>query len=55
MADTLEGSRSGFFADRRKAQGRRRQEDGALNAAIAPIFVASRQTYGSPRLTAALH
>src|SRR5207253_1252084 len=55
MTDALEVSRSGFFAHRHKAQGQRRQEDDALNAAIAPIFVASRQTYGSPRLTAALH
>jgi transposase InsO family protein len=54
MTEALEVSRSGFFAHRRKAQGQRRQEDDELSAAMEPIFVASRQTYGSPRLTAAL-
>ena len=54
LAETLEVSVSGFFAHRRKAQGQRRQEDKELGRATVPIFAASRQTYGCPRLTAAL-
>ena len=54
MAEALEVSKSGFFAHRRKADGQRRQQDGELTRVIAPIFAASRQTYGSPRITAAL-
>ena len=54
LAEALEVSRSGFFAHRQKAAGQRRQEDGELSAAIGPIFGASRQTYGCPRVTAAL-
>jgi transposase InsO family protein len=54
LAEALEVSPSGFFAHQRKAQGQRRQEDGALSAVIVPIFAASRQTYGCPRVTAAL-
>ena len=54
LAEALEVSASGFFAHQRKAQGQRRQEDGELARAITPIFAASRQTYGCPRVTAAL-
>ena len=54
LAETLEVSMSGFFAHRRKATGTRRQEDEELGRVIAPIFAASRQTYGCPRMTAAL-
>ena len=54
LAEALEVSPSGFHAHRRKAQGQRRQQDGELSAAITPIFAASRQTYGCPRVTAAL-
>ena len=54
LAEALEVSASGFHAHRRKAQGLRRQEDDGLKRAIAPIFAASRQTYGCPRVTAAL-
>ena len=54
LAAALEVSRSGFLAHRQKAAGQRRQEDGELNVAIGPIFEASRQTYGRPRVTAAL-
>lgn len=55
LAEALEVSKSGFFAHRRKSAGARRQQDRELVAAIEPIFLESRQTYGSPRLTAALH
>ena len=54
MAEALEVSKSGFFAHRRKAERPRRREDRALAEKIRPIFAASRQTYGSPRVTAAL-
>ena len=54
LAEALEVSPSGFHAHRQKARGQRRQEDGELAAAIAPIFTASRRTYGCPRVTAAL-
>ena len=54
LAEALDVSRSGYFAHRRKGAGMRRQEDQALAREIAPIFVASRQTYGCPRVTAAL-
>lgn len=54
LAEAVEVSPSGFHAHRRKAQGQRRQEDDELARAIVPIFVASRQTYGCPRVTAAL-
>jgi putative transposase len=54
LADTLEVSRSGFYADQGKDQGRRRQEDQQLLKKIEKQFVQSRRTYGSPRLWAAL-
>jgi putative transposase len=53
MAEALEVSRSGFFAHRHK-EAPRRQQDGELARAIKPIFAASRQTYGCPRVAAAL-
>lgn len=54
LAEALDVSRSGFFAHRRKDAGVRRRQDQALAREIAPIFVASRRTYGCPRVTAAL-
>jgi putative transposase len=51
---TLEVSKSGLYAHRRKAQAPRRQKDQQLLKMIRPIFKQSRQTYGSPRLCAAL-
>ena len=54
LAQALEVSASGFHAHRQKDQGARRREDQALGRAIRPVFVASRQTYGCPRVTAAL-
>ena len=54
LAEALEVSASGFHAHQRQAQGQRRQEDDELARAITLIFAASRQTYGSPRITAAL-
>lgn len=54
LAEALDVSMSGYHAHRRKDQGQRRQEDQALGRAIAPVFAASRQTYGCPRVTVAL-
>ena len=53
LAEALEVSPSGFHAHQRKAQGQRQQQDNELSRAIGPIFAASRQTYGCPRVTAA--
>ena len=54
LAQALEVSASGFHAHQRKNQGQRRREDQALSRAIRPVFAASRQTDGCPRITAAL-
>ena len=54
MADALEVSRSGFYAHQGKEQRPRRREDKELLAQIEPLFVASRRTYGSPRIMHAL-
>ena len=54
MAQAMEVSESGFHAHRLKDQGQRRQRDQQLARAIKPVFAASRQTYGCPRVTAAL-
>jgi putative transposase len=54
MADALAISKSGFFAHRRKETRPRAQQDRELCKAIESIFVASRSTYGSPRIMHAL-
>ena len=54
MAEALEVSKSGFFAHRHKPQRARRRQDRVLVERIQPLFAASRQTYGSPRVTMAL-
>ncbi|HEV2456413.1 MAG TPA: IS3 family transposase [Verrucomicrobiae bacterium] len=54
LAQTLEISCSGFYAHQHKSQGVRAQEDQFLVQQIKPFFEQSRQTYGSPRITAAL-
>jgi len=54
MADALAVSKSGFFAHQRKEGRARAQQDKQLANAIEPIFVASRRTYGSPRIMHAL-
>ena len=50
----LEVSRSGYHDHRRKPRGKRRQQDRLLACALGEEFTLSRQTYGSPRLVAAL-
>lgn len=54
MADALAVSKSGFFAHQRKEERPRRQQDKQLLAEIEPLFLASRKTYGSPRIMHAL-
>ena len=54
MADALAVSKSGFFAHQRKEERPRRQQDQQLFREIEPIFLASRKTYGSPRMMHAL-
>ena len=55
LAQALEISPTGFAAHQGKAQCPRRQQDRKLIALLEPLFKESRQTYGSPRLCAALH
>lgn len=43
-------SRAGFYAHRHKPQRPRRQQDQLLAEQIREAFLASRQTYGTPRL-----
>jgi putative transposase len=50
----LEVSRSGFYAHRCKSAGKRRTQDATLAAEVQQAFVASRRTYGSPRIMHAL-
>ena len=50
MADALAVSKSGFCAHQRKGERPRVRQDNELSQAIEPIFVASRKTYGSPRI-----
>lgn len=54
LAQVLEVTASGFYADRHKFRGARRQADQKLLEKIQPLFKESRCTYGSPRLCAAL-
>ena len=54
VADALEMSQSGFYAHQRKAERPRARQDRELASLIQPIFLASRKTYGSPRMMHAL-
>jgi transposase InsO family protein len=54
LAHALEVSPSGFYAHRRRPVGARAQQDQTLARQIQAIFQASRRTYGSPRIQAAL-
>src|ERR1043166_809684 len=50
----LKVARSGYYAWRKRAPSRREQADTQLKQQIADIFESSYQTYGSPRIHAAL-
>jgi putative transposase len=54
LAKVLEVSLSGWHAHGHKSRRPRQRQDRELEAAIAPLFEASRHTYGSPRITQAL-
>jgi transposase InsO family protein len=54
MCQTLEVSRSGTYEHTRKALRPRRQQDQVIALRLVEHFKLSRQTYGSPRLRAAL-
>lgn len=47
-------SRSGYYAHRRKPQAKRRVEDAGLGQQVRETFLASRGSYGSPRVMHAL-
>lgn len=54
LCAALEVSRSGYHAWSGRPPGPRAQANHQLGAALAVLFEQSRQSYGSPRLTAAL-
>ena len=54
LCRTLGVSRAGFYAWRGRGARPRAREDARLGAKVSVCFEASRGTYGSPRLTAAL-
>lgn len=54
LCQTLAVSRAGYYAHRQKPRRPRRVQDQKLAEKITPIFQASRRTYGSPRIHAAL-
>lgn len=54
MCRVLGVSRSGFYDSRSRPQSKRKERDAVLRPKIHAAFVASRQTYGSPRILAEL-
>ena len=54
LCQTLGVSRTGYYAHCHKPERPRRVQDQQLVEKITPIFHASRRTYGSPRIHAAL-
>lgn len=54
MARVLGVSKAGFYAWRERAPSARQVADGALLARVQDVHVASRDTYGAPRVHAAL-
>jgi transposase InsO family protein len=55
MCDALEIARSGFYDWRNRPASPRGQENQQLSEQIKAIYEESRQTYGAPRIHAALH
>jgi putative transposase len=53
--DTLSVSESGYYAWLKRPESAREQDDAVLLARIRAIFEESDRTYGSPRITQALH
>ncbi len=54
MCDALEVARSGFYAWRKRPPSLRQQENAQLIQHIEEIYEESRQSYGAPRIHAAL-
>ena len=54
LCEVLVVSRSGYYAWRRRGQGRRAKEDAQLTERLVQVHHDSRQTYGRPRLVEAL-
>lgn len=54
LCQTLQVTRSGYYAWRRAPESPRAQEDRRLLAVIKTLHTASKATYGSPRIHAAL-
>jgi len=54
LCELLQVSRSGYYAARQRPPGARRQRQAALSSRIRAIHMASRQTYGAPRVHAEL-
>ena len=54
MARVLGVSKAGFHAWRERAPSARQVADGALLVRVQDVHVASRDTYGAPRVHAAL-
>jgi len=54
LCNALEVSTSGYYAWCKREKSQRQVEDEAWLALIKPIFKASRETYGSPRIHATL-
>jgi putative transposase len=54
LREAFEVSRSGYYGHRHKESAPRRRQDAQLRPMVARAFHESRQTYGTPRLRAAL-
>jgi hypothetical protein len=54
LCDTVEVSKSGYYAWAKRPESERATENIALLARIRAIHEISKQTYGSPRMTASL-
>ena len=54
LCQVLRVSESGYYTWRKREPGRRQKEDAELTSQLGTVFEQSRQTYGSPRIHAAL-
>jgi len=54
LCEVMGIGRSGYYAWKRRKPGERVMEDMLLKSIIQPVFIESKQTYGSRRLKASL-
>jgi putative transposase len=54
LCEALQVSRSGYYAARGRAPSARQERQTTLTSAIRKIHMASRETYGAPRVHAEL-